>query len=271
MLWVEAFDPHEPWDPPKRYADAYCPDDGGIDFIMPRLGPDPSPRDIERTKALYSGEVTFLDRWIGHLIEKMEEHDLLKDTLILVLSDHGTQLWDHGDFGKGGSNLRRYNTGIVWQMRFPDAKPRTIPALVQSHDVMPTLLDLLDVPYARTQGQSVMPLVRGKADSLRESAVIGWAQFAEGNARAHASVRTHDWNYVRPVHTDDAPYLLYNLADDPLENDNVIDKHPHVAASLERDLEGVVGQPLPARLNEVCDKEPGPVQKYLAARKRFGN
>ena len=268
MLWVEAFDPHEPWDPPPSYADRYCPDYDGIDFIMPGLGPEPTEAEIERTKALYYGEVTFVDRWVGHLVDKIDELGLKEDTVILVLSDHGTQAWDHGSFGKGGGNLRAYNTGIVWQMRMPgDARHQQLDAFVQSHDVMPTLLDVLGLPYNRMDGRSVMPLVRGDASSVREVAVIGWADFANGNATGHASVRTERWNYVTPC-GDEGEEVLYDLVDDPGEDRNVVADNRAVARELRRHIEAVVAQPLPAKMNEVCDPESTPIANYLRLRQR---
>lgn len=266
LLWVEAFDPHEPWDPPREYADRYCSDYDGIDFIFPNVGRSPSEAEIERTRALYFGEVTFVDRWVGHLLQTLERLNLFEDTAVVVLSDHGTQVWDHGRFGKGGGNMRAYNTGIVWQMRIPHAKPQHISAFVQSHDVAPTLLDLLGVPYARTDGSSVMPLIRGDVERIRDKVVVGWAAGREGNAGAYASVRTDHWNYVTPVHASDRAPELFDLVNDPGEDQNVIEKHPEVARMLRRDVEAVVGQPLPARLTEVCDPAPPPMSFFLRRR-----
>ncbi|NOY80805.1 MAG: sulfatase-like hydrolase/transferase [Kiritimatiellaeota bacterium] len=268
LLWIEAFDPHEPWDPPRRFADRYCPGYSGIDFIMPRLGPNPTAAEIERTRALYFGEVTFVDFWVGRLLDKARELGLLEDTVVLVLSDHGTQVWDHGGFGKGGGNMRAYNTGIVWQMRVPGRPGRRVPAFVQSHDVMPTLLDLLGISYDRTDGVSAMPLVREEAERIRDDVVIGWAVQPTGtpNAAAFASVRTDRWNYVTPVHRTEAPEVLFDLRNDPEENENVADAHPDVVCELRRRVEAVVGQPLPARLNEVCDPAPPPMVEYLHRR-----
>ena len=264
FLWVEAFDPHEPWDPPPSYADRYSGPYDGIDFIMPRLGPDPTPAEIERTKALYYGEVTFVDRWVGHLLQRVDDLGLWDDTIVLVLSDHGTQIWDHGAFGKGGANLRTYNTGIVCQMRVPGMKARAIDAIVQAHDVMPTLLELLDVPFSRLDGTSLLPLLRGETDAVRQASVIGWAtiQPHKANAGAYASVRTPRWNYISAVHEDGREWL-YDILADPDENQNLITAHPEVAAALRREIEAVVGQPLPAKLNEVCDPEAFPMARYL--------
>ncbi|MBT7164897.1 MAG: sulfatase-like hydrolase/transferase [Victivallales bacterium] len=262
FLWVEAFDPHEPWEPPTEYADRYCPNTTGTDYIIPRLPQNPSAADIERTKALYYGEVSFLDRWIGHLLDKVDELNLWEDTIVVVLSDHGTQIWDHGQFGKGGGNLRRYNTGIVWQMRIPGQAATRLQPIVQAHDVMPTLLELLDVPYSRCDGQSVMPLVRGEIDQLREKSLIGWAGPANANAGAFASVRTPQWNYATPTHALGQD-VLYDLANDPDENVDVKAEHPDLVKEFQREVEAILGQPLPAKLNEVCDPETFPMLKYM--------
>ena len=269
LLWVEAFDPHEPWDPPTRFADRYCPDYDGLDFIMPgALGPNPTEAEIQRTKALYYGEVTFVDHWVGVLLDKVSALGLDDDTLVVVLSDHGTQVFDHGRFGKGGGNLRAYNTGIVWQMRLPGFGPTRVDALVQSHDVMPTILDILDVPFSRADGLSVMPLVRGETDVHREPVVAGWATFSVGNAGGHASVRTREWNYVTPVHKEEGGCMLFDLRSDPGEDVNVAGSHPDVASELRTHVEALVGQPLPAVLNEVCDPEGAPMVHYLRGRGR---
>jgi len=266
MLWIEAFDPHEPWDPPAEYADQYCPGYDGKDFIMPGAGYEGGPMsdiEVERTKALYYGEVTFVDKCVGWLLNKIDEMKLWDDTIVLVLSDHGTQVYDKGVFGKGGNAMHPFNTGIVWQMRHPGGpKGKSIDKFVQSHDVMPTILDLLDVPY-ETEGTSVWPLVTGEVESIRNPIVCGWAEFANGNATARASVRTEKWNYVTAVGREEKNPELYDVQADPDEDANVVDQHPDVVAELRRPIEALVGQPIELRQNEVCDPEPSPMIVYV--------
>ena len=75
FLWIDSFDPHEPWDPPTEYADRYYrygPEvEDPIDFIYPN-NRDATPEEQERTKALYCGYVTFVDKWIGAFLDKLE-------------------------------------------------------------------------------------------------------------------------------------------------------------------------------------------------------
>ncbi len=268
FLWVECFDPHEPWDPPSEYADLYCSDYEGKDFVFPGAAyenQEPTERELERIKALYLGEVTLVDKWVGTLFDKITELNLWDDTIVMVLSDHGTQLMDHGRFGKGGGNLRSYNTGIVWYMRHPDGPSgKVVDAYVQSHDVMPTLLSLLGVPHW-TEGMNVWPLVTGEADRLRDHIVTGWCAAKEGRAGSWAAVRDEEWLYWTAVHEDDPNAALFRLPD---EEDNVRDEHPEVVARQRRRIEAVLNQPMPAMLNEVSDPGPPPWAEYLMARNR---
>ena len=108
FLWVDSFDPHEPWDPPKPYANLYFPDYEGKDFITPgsaNEGDGPTEAELRRIEALYLGEVTFVDKWVGALLDKIDALNLRDDTIVVLMSDHGTQLRDHGSFGKGANKL----------------------------------------------------------------------------------------------------------------------------------------------------------------------
>ena len=264
FLWIDSFDPHEPWDPPAAYADAYYPYDG-VDLIFPSN--DATPEEQERIKALYWGEVTLVDNWAGAFLQHMDALQLWEDTIVVLTSDHGTELMDHGRFGKGAEEMHPFNTRIPLYIRHPDGpRGEAIDAFVQSHDLMPTLLRLLDVPYANVDGSDAWSLVTGERQQLRDHVVTGWASFVTGNAGGRASVRDDEWNYVATVHEMTPGPELYHLPTDPEERANVHDQHPQVAALQRRRLEAVVGQPLPAQLNEVCDPAPAPMSIYLRKR-----
>jgi len=269
LLWVEAFDPHEPWDPPPCYADKYA-EPTGKDFIMPGAAwenGEPTEPEIERTKALYYGEVTFVDRYVGRVLDKLDELKLTDDTIVVLLSDHGTEVMDQGKFGKGPNELHPYNTGIVWHMRHPDGpKGAKVDALVQAHDVMPTILSLLDVPF-EGEGANVWPVVVGKQEKIRDHAVIGWAGWSSGTAHGRASVRDGNWNYVVSVGEPDTNPELYDLTADPDELTNVHDSHPEVVAERKTWLEAVLKQPAEAPQNEVCAHPVhAPIGEWYAAR-----
>ena len=221
FLWIDSFDPHEPFDPPRAYADRYCPGYHGKDFIMPgaaQEGDGATEEELRRIEALYLGEVTFVDKWVGVLLEKLEELKLFDDTLVIFLSDHGTQLRDQGRFGKSASELHPFNTQLNLCLRHPGGPAdRDVTALVQNHDLMPTILALLGVPCGWTEGENLWPLVTGEQASIRERIVTGWADGGPSvNARARVSVRDDRWNFCTAVgYADEGGDELFNLDQRP--------------------------------------------------------
>ena len=272
FLWIDSFDPHEPWDPPREYADKYYPGYSGKDFIMPGAayegGKQPSDEEIERIKALYFGEVTFVDKWIGYLFDKIGELGLWDDTIVMVTSDHGTQIMDQGRFGKGAADLHPYNTQIMWYVKHPDGpRGKHIGAFVQSHDVVPSLLHLLGIEYTFCDGENAWDLVTGRKKAIRDHVVTGWASWSNGTAVGRASVRDDEWNFVTNVGQEDKAPELYDLKSDTDEEQNVYDKHPEVVEKQTKRLEAVLGHPLPAIQNEVCDRAaPAPGIAYRSKR-----
>ena len=123
---------------------------GGLDFNGPPAAyanGDPTEEELRRIEALYLGEVTLVDEYIGRLLNKLESLPIRDETMVIILSDHGTQLLDHGRFGKGPDQLHPFNTQLNLMMRAPDAPGNMdIDAFVQNHDLMPTILGRLQIP-----------------------------------------------------------------------------------------------------------------------------
>ena len=151
---------------------------------------DPTEAERRRIEALYLGEVTFVDKWVGVLLDKIEQLGIRDETLIVLMSDHGTQLRDHGSFGKGPNKLHPFNTQLNLMIRHPEGPhDKEIFAFVQNHDLMPTLLNLLGIPCGWTDGEDMWQLVTQEKAFLRERIITGWAGFITGNARGRVSVR----------------------------------------------------------------------------------
>ncbi len=269
LLWVEAFDPHEPWDPPPRFPDRYAPGYEGKDFIMPGAGIEGggmSEEEIERTKALYFGEVTFLDTWVGMLLEKIDELKLFDDTVVMILSDHGTQVYDKKKFGKNAAVMHPFNIKIPWMIRHPGGPAGVhIDGFVQTHDVMPTLLDILDIEH-ESDGESAWPLVTGGKSSIRDTIVDAWAEFRHGTATARVSVIDKEWHLVHAAGREEENPELYNRIEDPEESSNVYDDNPGIASGLKSHIERVIGEPLPGQLIEMCDPAGPPIRSFMKNR-----
>ncbi len=254
-LWVESFSPHEFWDPPLQYADAYFQRDGLKNYIVPQLlnrRPDsntpsdnaPNPDDIARTKALYQGYCTFCDERFGRFLDTLEQTGALNNSVVAVLSDHGTELWDKGQFGKAGSRLYPYNTQINLMIRHPkgEGAGQHIDTFVQNHDILPTLLSLLNIPHPPLDGSNLWPLVSGhdKNSDLqaRDHVIIGWDVFA--------SIRDREWNLLINTTEPSHDLKLFHLSTDSTESCNVASQYPQVVTRQIARLEALLGAPLPA-------------------------
>src|SRR3712207_2043291 len=103
FLVADCFDPHEPWDPPRRYVDLYDPDGyEGKEPLADRCGTDDyvTDRQLLRMRTLYAAEVTMADRWLGDFLRKAHDLGVMENSLFVVISDHGHALGEHGYLGK---------------------------------------------------------------------------------------------------------------------------------------------------------------------------
>jgi len=252
FLWIDSFAPHERWDPPFEFADAYYATTESRNYIQPQLvnGTNPSEPEIERTKALYYGYVTFVDKWIGAFLDKLEQMGHFDDTLILFTSDHGTELWDQGRFGKGGDRLVRYNTGIPLIVRLPGGERAgtVCDDFVQHQDFFPTIAHRMghEPPDdLALDGRDFLDA----ASTPPEEVITAWG--------ANASVRDRQWNLVIDSTGQGQKQELFDLAADPAEASNVHGQHPDVVRDLTARLEATLG-PLPYPIRHTGDKRQAP-------------
>jgi len=257
FLWVDCFDPHEPWDPPSPYREMYDPEYRGLEMIDPVPGMVEgymTPREVQHTKALYAGEVTFVDKWVGILLDRIRELGLYENSLIVFMSDHGEPLGEHGYIRKAFPRNYEELAHIPWIMRFPDGlgAGKRFSSFVQPPDLMPTILDSLGVTKKLTlrflapvgltfpqdmvqkkrdivlNGKSLLPFLRGKVEALREFAVTA-------HHKQQWGLRTKDWTYLYHPRKN-RPNELYNRKDDLAERNNLIEKQPEAVEELETKL-----------------------------------
>ncbi|RLG97045.1 hypothetical protein DRO29_03710, partial [Candidatus Bathyarchaeota archaeon] len=246
--------PHEPWDPPKWYAEMYDPGwKGGYvmggaylspyDMPFPRIVPNLSEEELRHLRALYAGEVTLVDRWVGMLLQKVEDLGLYEDTMVIFTTDHGSYHGEHGYVGKR-THLYEEVAHIPLIIRMPDSegvKGRR-DAIVQPPDLMPTILEFAGVEVPETvQGKSLIPLIRREEFEEREFAVSAAPLVKRGGGPAkRITVTTKEWAFidVRPdvTGTDDLGRKiepeLYNLKRDPNQTRNLYEEHKDVAEDL---------------------------------------
>ena len=232
FLWVDFFDPHEPWDAPEYLVKRYDPDYEGEPMIHCNYGPadDYTPAELNNLWAHYAAESELVDRHIGRVLQKIEDLDLWDDSIVIVTSDHGTSLGEHSRTGK--SNICDHDERF-WPL-YPEVShvpfliaggdvPRgaSLDLLAQPIDLFPSLEELADVntdlrePF---EGRSFASAVRDGGGEHRDIAVAGTfvSPDEDGNCPAKSTtpwVTDGRWGFA-PAGAH-GPAELYDLAADP--------------------------------------------------------
>jgi arylsulfatase A-like enzyme len=241
FLYIDTFDPHEPWDPPQNYADLYNPGYEGEIIDHPRYDYCDflSPEEIRHTQALYSGECTLVDKWIGHLLDKVEQLGLMENTAITIISDHGHYVGDHGRVGKIGKGpdgpwpFYEAVSHIVWLWYLPAVQGgRRGNFLAQPVDFFPTTLDLAGLRRPDgLDGISLGPLLRGEQTDPKRKVAVTSSQLPNSKGQGVCSSIT-DGRWTLHYRGPNFPAELYHVLRDPTEQTNLFAEHRDQAKRL---------------------------------------
>src|SRR6185436_12795641 len=206
FAWVHLYDPHDPYEPPEPYASRYA-------------------------GRPYDGEVAWSDELVGRLDDALGRLGMRNDTLLVVTSDHGEGLGEHGE-NVHGFFVYDSTLHVPLLVRGPGiAAGGRIAATVGSVDLLPTVLDLLGVGVPagmKLSGRSLAGALRGGpppadtpayAESLLPLLHYGWSDLR--------SIREARWKYIQAPRPE-----LYDLAHDPGEERNLAEQEPARAAAL---------------------------------------
>jgi arylsulfatase A-like enzyme len=253
-LVIDTFDAHEPWDAPRRLIDMYGPARAsGIEPIQPFSTPADRVRDIDLTKRtlrrmrqLYAAEVTLVDVWLGHFLDRLENLGLAQNTLLVLVSDHGVLLGERGWVGKKFTEMYEELTHVPLIIRHPRgrARGRSSNYFASTHDIAPTVLSMLGVdPPRGMNGADLSPVFRGRAPrqkrTYRTSAYTTYVNASDGRWLLIADGRREELR-------------LYDRRRDRYERRNVARRHPKQV----RRLWGMVVKDAGGRLPR--HPEPGP-------------
>ena len=214
FLYVDTWDPHEPWDAPDYYTAGYREGYAG-EQLYPCYGKwedaGLTEDDVDLAHATYCGEVSMVDFWIGRLLAKLDVLGLRENTLVFFTSDHGFYFGEHGYFGKAEwehepdasvtqdslvpdwlteswlltvewSPLYRELTNVPLMVRGPGLDPGRRSAMTTAPDLAPTIMELTGLGHPPTMtGESFHEVLSGKADEHRSFVVSSWPLYlAEG-------------------------------------------------------------------------------------------
>jgi len=208
FLFVDEFDPHEPFDTPEPWASKYDPDWEGPHLIWPPYmkgaiaGGVLSERQARQLRACYGGKLSMIDHWFGKVLDAIDRNDLAKDTAIILCTDHGHYLGEKDIWGKPGAPIYEPMGHIPLMVRWPGVEPGTCDALTTAVDIHATLMDIFGVGQRQvTHGKSLAPLLRGEATSIRNWALTGvWGR--------EVCMVTDRWKYIRGPAGANAPLSM---------------------------------------------------------------
>jgi arylsulfatase A-like enzyme len=251
FMFAHYFDPHEPYAPPAPYDGLFYPEyDGriGNTFVLHDHFPNVrgmnfedlkslEASDWDRVRALYDGEIAFTDKAVDSLLKGFEKRGLLDRTVIVFLSDHGEEFFEHQGFGHGHT---LYNEVIRVPLifSFPKRLPpgRRISQQVRLVDVMPTVLGLLDIdPGTPLEGSSLVPLLTGRSGikPVEHALFPPGVAYSEGMLRGpeRKGIVAHPWKLVYDF--SDGSQMMFNLNEDEGEHRNLTGERPEAIILLE--------------------------------------
>jgi arylsulfatase A-like enzyme len=178
FLWVDCFDPHEPWDAPPEMMRLYDQTPGYDGLIDPRAfhfrnAPDLPEAAFQRVKAAYMAKASWVDRWLGVFLDTLEETGLAEPTAAVLTADHGTNVGERGKFGKGYP-VREGEARTPFIVRAPGGGSGRSDLIVQPQDLFATVMALAGLPTpASLDSHDVLALAQQRSAGPRRIALAG--------------------------------------------------------------------------------------------------
>ena len=253
FLWLHLLDPHAPYHPPPRLVpdhplvEELGPHTEAIRMPSVRSGRQVrSPREREWMRQLYLAEVRWVDESVGRIADDLRARGLFDDTLIVLLSDHGEEFWEHGSLGHGHS-LYEELVRVPLIVKLPGSvRTGRIDTPVSTAAVSTTLLELAGVPRSAQAGAlpGLVPLLTGISPPSDDARVfLGGVEYFE----ERRGVVADGMKLIQGRHSQIEE--LYALADDPGERRSVLAERSDEAERL-RSL-------LAEHLEQASSLEPG--------------
>ena len=232
--------PHAPYETaPETYRQMYDPH-------SIELRPNVPPEMAEEARnwiAGYYAHCTALDDCLGALLQTLEDEGLAENTIFVFTSDHGDMLGSQGEVKKQRpwEESIRVPFLLRWPQRF-GWQGREVDALLDTPDILPTLLSLTDIPIPDTvEGRDFSATIEGGEDPSGGAALIycphPFGQFLRPDGgREYRGIRTRNHTYARDLN---GPWLLYDNEADPYQLDNLVNRASvsSIQAALEAQLQ----------------------------------
>ncbi|MGC8780099.1 MAG: sulfatase family protein, partial [Anaerolineae bacterium] len=256
LLFLRHLDPHTPYLPPGPFERMFyggneCdPKNHSLDamkafkpfrdYLLSWMPPGITDKDY--VIAQYDGEIAYMDAAIRVLFAALEAKGIMDETLIVITSDHGETLYDH-DCYFDHHGLYDCTLHVPLIIRYPGHVPagKRVGGYAQHYDLVPTILELAGIETEiRFDGRSLLPMARGEVPSHRPEFYITECTWM----RKHGW-RTPQWKLIEALEPDfhfKPPVELYNLVEDPEENNNLAEAEPEIVATLKARMDAWIAR-----------------------------
>jgi arylsulfatase A-like enzyme len=219
FLSVHYYDNHWDYLPPVPYNTLFDPDyagdvNGAEISREPLYSNRPSDRDVEHIIALYDGQVRQTDQDIGELLDFLKKQGRFRDSVIIVMGDHGEQFYEHGHTSHHGIFDELISVPLA--ISVPDSNgPRVISSFISGVDIMPTILDYVNASVPnQCRGQSLKPLIQGNPDGKRDFVFV---EYTGGSVPDCFGVRFEKYKFI----CQEGKIFAYDLKSDPSEQKKI--------------------------------------------------
>ncbi len=244
FLWAHTIDPHTPYTAPGDHLRRYDePAHGDLDMDKPpsksrvgRMSAEELDRTVSHVLARYDAEIYFSDLIFGELVELLEERQLLDETLLIFVSDHGEEFLDHGKW-EHGRDLHFSSLEVPLVIRAPGQERGTrVESTVQQIDLLPTIVDFTGLePVDGLVGRSLMPYLGTGIEEDLSSPIYSYLHL---DGRPFASVFDGDWKLIERYPEEGLVVSqLFDLREDPEEALNRALDRPILTRYLSLQLE----------------------------------
>ncbi len=254
FLWTLFIDPHGPYEPPAPFDRMF--DGDSLSQTDAREIDEKATQPYQwlghgRVRdyvTAYDGEIAYWDSWFGRLIEAIDASPRAANTLVLFTADHGEALGEYGLYFQHGTSAQRAQSHVPLIVRAPSLAPRVVAVPVSLVDLAPTVLDLagLRVPPA-FEGQSLAPLARGE----------GTGRPVVTESKHELAITEAGWRLL--IDSQHSRIGLYAYRTDPGEIENLVTRHPDVAARLEATTTEWASQHRASPTRQIADLQRDPV------------
>jgi arylsulfatase len=260
FLYMHYRDVHNPYAPPPPYNELFLPDgiDPAVDILCTKPPVPYTKENVDLFISQYDGEIKYTDDWIKKTLKMLEDHNINRqNSIVIITADHGEEFFDYHPDDPGGIDHGRtlyseqIHVPLIISIPTIEVKKKIIDSYVELNDIVPTVLDALDIfweAYDQFQGKSLIPLIEA-ADAGPRTIYSGgnygrgviiekgfkyyvYDKTTKERIGAYGKRPPHDYTYIFEEE-------VYDITADSHETKNISGQKKAISAKLKKKLDAL--------------------------------